>query len=193
MQKLFLSIASASVAMSVAAAPLDLVGVDSSNLVCVFNPECFVTVDDMVDDITYSGVSGSGFLQTRLFTGLTGAPAAGLYAYSFRINMGDLPSVTYIDSFTINFGPVVNTLDYDGDSDADEACVITQGGIGSVGPTSAVATGTNVTFSFSTPIYGGDSSYFFGLVSANAPTNYPATVNGSEGPIYTLQSMGPRF
>jgi hypothetical protein len=103
---------------------------------CVFDPSCTVTVTDTTAPIPIPA-GGTNFLQSRTFMGKPGAPANGLYAYEYRIDLRNAVGITYIpclSSMTIEFGPVVSALDYNGDGEADQVCVITSGGLGSIGP-----------------------------------------------------------
>jgi hypothetical protein len=91
----------------VAAAPLKVVNVSAPAINCVFNPTCTVTVNDTSDNIAMS-TGGTGFLQSRTYTGVSGAPANGLYAYEYRIDLRNAVgavAISCIDSMTISFGP----------------------------------------------------------------------------------------
>src|SRR6266851_831504 len=116
----------------VAAAPLKVVNVSAPAINCVFNPPCTVLVNDTSDNITLSA-GGTGFLQSRTFTGKPDSPAAGLYAYEYRIDLRNAvgaTAISCIDSVTFDFGTVVSTLDYNGDGKGDQVFVVTSGGIG---------------------------------------------------------------
>ena len=102
----------------VAAAPLKVVNVSAPAINCVFNPGCTVTVNDTTDNIMMS-TGGTGFLQARTYMGAAGSPAAGLYAYEYRIDLRNAVgavAISCIDWMTISFGPVVSTLNYGGDA-----------------------------------------------------------------------------
>src|SRR5712691_9881883 len=92
----------------VEAVPLKVVNVSAPAINCVFNPTCTVTVNDASDNITMS-TSGTGFLQSRSYKGAAGSPAAGLFAYEYRIDLRKavgLTAISCIDSMIISFGPV---------------------------------------------------------------------------------------
>ena len=103
-----------------------------------------------------------------------------------------------VSALALDFGPVVSTLDYDGDGRRDDQVfVVTRGGLGSVGPFSASQTGRVVTFRFDPPLHGGSaaaggqSTYLFGMVSAAPPQPVTARVFTSGGTI-ALQARAPR-
>jgi hypothetical protein len=167
---------------------------------CVFDPSCTVTVTDTTAPIPIPA-GGTNFLQSRTFMGKPGAPANGLYAYEYRIDLRNAVGITYIpclSSMTIEFGPVVSALDYNGDGEADQVCVITSGGLGSIGPASAEKEDNTITFTFSSPICAGgrpgegQSSFFFGLVSTQLPVNTTAKVKETTGSVYDVQVRTPQ-
>ena len=84
----------------VAAAPLKVVNVSAPAINCVFNPGCTVTVNDTTDNIMMS-TGGTGFLQARTYMGAAGSPAAGLYAYEYRIDLRNAVGAVAI-SFTLS-------------------------------------------------------------------------------------------
>ena len=172
------------------AAPLNIATVKAPDINCVFDSDCTITVSDTTDAITLPGGSGSGFLQSRtLPVGEPGTPAAGLYGYEYRIDLRqiagilDIPCVT---SFQIDVGPIV-PLDYDNDGITENIFVVTQGGLGTVAPTSVNQSGNTITFAFSPGVCtgsysgGGDSSFFFGLTSQYPPRQVTATLHSSPG------------
>src|SRR6185503_10407445 len=115
---------------------LTFVNADAHAVACIFNTTCSVTVTDTVGNIAFPpGVTGTGRLQSRTFTGGAGAPGAGLNVYEYRVDMtqavssGESPCVT---DLSIDFGPDTK-LSYDGTGTNYDAYVITTGGIGTVG------------------------------------------------------------
>lgn len=175
---------------------LKVVDVNAPAVNCIFDTSCTVTVNDTTDTIPIPA-GGTNFFQSRTFTGKSGAPANGLYAYEYRIDLRNAIGITYIPcikSLTVEFGTVVSTLDYDGDGEADQVYVITSGGLGSVSLASAQRNGDNITFNFTSPVCAGgspgtgQSSFFFGLVSTHPPQNVTATVMGTAGDIYDVQA-----
>lgn len=172
------------------AAPLDIATVKAPEINCVFDTDCTITVTDTTDAITLPGGSGSGFLQSRtLPVGEPGTPAAGLYGYEYRIDLRqisgilDIPCVT---SLQFDVGPIVS-LDYDNDGATEKVFVVTQGGLGTIAPTSINQTGNTITFAFSPAVCagsysgGGDNSFFFGLTSQYPPRHVTATLQSSPG------------
>ena len=66
--------------------PLKVVNVGAPAINCVFDASCTVTVTDTAAPIPIPA-GGSNFLQSRTFMGQPGAPANGLYAYEYRIDL----------------------------------------------------------------------------------------------------------
>lgn len=182
------------------AAPLDVVTVSAPAINCVFEPSCIVTVTDTTAPIPIP-TGGSNFLQSRTFMGAPDAPANGFYAYEYRIDLRNAVGSTYIPclrSMTIDFGPVVSTLDYDGDGTADQVYVVTVGGLGSIGLASAEKAGNNVTFNFNPSVCAGgspgtgQSTFFFGLLSTQPPEQVvTATVEETTGAVYDVAARAP--
>ncbi len=179
---------------------LKVVEVGAPSINCIFDTSCSVQVTDTSDTIPLP-TGGTNFLQSRTLVGKPGAPADGLYAYEYRIDLRNAMGFTYIpcvSSMKIEFGPVVSTLDYDGDGEVDQVYVVTGGGLGSVGLVSADKTGNNVTFNFSPSVCAGgspgsgQSTFFFGLVSTEAPKHVTATVKETTGTEYTVQARAPQ-
>jgi hypothetical protein len=184
----------------VTAVPLKVVNVGAPAINCVFNPPCTVTVSDMVSDIPMSA-GGTGRLQSRTYKGYPGAPADGLFAYEYRLDLTNavgLTNIACIDWMTITFGPVVNTLDYNGDKKPDQVFVVTSGGLGTIGLASAVETGSIIKFKFSSPVCEGgapgkgDTSFFWGLVSKKPQTNVTATLHETGGATHVVKARSPQ-
>jgi hypothetical protein len=143
---------------------------------CIFSPTCSVTVTDYVATFPVSGGSGNGRLQSRIFQSQDGR-----WVYEYRINMTQVAGITYFpyaDSLAIyNWG---TPFQYDFNSDGiatDHVFNITSGGCSpctktvtaayvSAGYTYLSATGRVYAGSFPG---NGESTYFFGLVSDQAP------------------------
>jgi hypothetical protein len=181
-------------------AALRIVTVNAPAINCVFDRSCKVVVEDTSGNIPLAA-SGARFLQSRTFLGRPGTPADGLYAYEYRIDLAnavgivDIPCVT---SLTIPFGPLVNTLDYNGDGKSgDHVWVITGGGLGSIGLAAADQMGWTITFTFTSPVCAGgqpgagDGSFFFGLVSRRKPAPATATVTDQNGSTYKIEARAP--
>jgi hypothetical protein len=146
---------------------------------CLFSPTCGVTVTDYGADFAVSGGSGMGHLQSRIYQGQAGSAAAGKWIYEYRINMGPVGGLTYVpyaDQLAIAYWGTLRQYDYNSDSIAtDQVFNITSGGSGSKAVTSAFLSGPWSYFVVSSRVYagnypgGGESSYFFGMVSDQAP------------------------
>jgi hypothetical protein len=182
-----------------AAATLKVVNVGAPAINCVFNSACTISVSDTTDNIPMS-TGGTGVLQSRTFKGVAGSPAAGLFGYEYRIDLRKAVGVTAlscIDWMTLGFGPVVSTLDYGASTKPDQVFVITSGGMGTIGIASAVQTGSNIKFKFTSPICEGsasgkgDSSFFWGLVSKQPPKNVTVTLHEIGGVTHVVKARAP--
>jgi hypothetical protein len=200
MKKLSLALLLCFTPFVVQAVPLKVVNVSAPAINCVFNPTCTVTVNDTSDNVTLSA-GGTGFLQSRTYKGALGSPASGLYAYEYRLDLtnavGTL-NIACINWMTISFGPVVGTLNYGGDAKPDQVFVVTGGGIGTIGLASAVQTGSDIKFTFASPVCEGgspgkgDSSFFWGLVSKQPPKNVTATLHETGGATHVVKARSPQ-
>jgi hypothetical protein len=168
------------VALALAAPAFALDVVNTSWTVqCLFSPTCSVTVSDYVSEFAVSGGSGNGRLQSRVFQGQAGSAAAGKWVYEYRINLTPVAGLTYVpyvDQLAIDRWGAVREYDYNSDGIAtDDVFNITSGGIGSKPVTSAFVAAPWTYFVVGSRVYagsypgGGESSYFFGLVSDRAP------------------------
>jgi hypothetical protein len=172
--------------LSAQAIALNVVNTSSSTLISNFSTTGSVTVTDMV-----SPVMTNGFLQSRIFQAQAGSPAAGKWVYEYRISLNNVVGTTYIpyvSAMSWDFGPFVGTLDYNGNGVyADHVFVITSGAIGNVGVSSASQSPGVTWVNFGSGIPGGSypgggqSSYFFGLVSQYAPKVGTATIHKDSG------------
>ncbi len=179
---------------------LKRVEVSAPAINCLFDPTCRVVVTDSTDTIPIPA-SKSGVLQSRTFRGRPGTPAAGLYVYEYRIDLRGARGILYppcLNSMTVDFGPIVRSLDFDGDGSSDEVFVVTRGGLGNVGLVSADKSGNRITFNFNVCTGGGadegQSTFFFGLVSTNSPIQTTASILESRtGKTYQTQVRVPRL
>jgi hypothetical protein len=155
---------------------LRVVEVRAPDINLVFDPSGHIQVTDIAPPIPLMGVSGSGFLQSRLFPkGVAGTIAAGKFAYEYRIDMSrfiaPLPPAPAIHTLSLDFGPVVE-LNFDGSGPAG-VFVTTQGAIGSIRPSRVTLAGNRLTIEFEPSgvpagagsAAPGESSFFIGLVS----------------------------
>jgi hypothetical protein len=199
MKKLSLALLLSFAPFVVKAVPLKVVDVSAPAINCVFDTPCTITVNDTSGNVTLSG-GGTGFLQSRTFKGLPGSPAAGLFAYEYRLDLrnavGTL-NIACVDWMMISFGPVVGSLNYGDDPKPDQVFVVTNGGIGTIGLASAIQTGSNIKFNFASPICeggspgNGDSSFFWGLVSKQPPKNVTATIHETGGATHIIKARSP--
>lgn len=180
---------------------LTVVTVGAPAVNCVFDASCTVEVTDTSAPIPL-GTGGTNFLQSRTFSAASGAPAAGLRGYEYRVNLIDAlgtVDIPCVRSMSIDVGSIANTLDYNGDgATGDQVWVVTAGGIGTIGLASATKFGTRVSFRFSAPVCAGggashgDSTFFFGLASASSPVNVNATVYEVNGTGHDVPARAPQ-
>ena len=148
------------------ASALTVVNVAAPATNCVWNATCTVVVSDSVGNFTPPGDTSGSRVQSRSYPGTPPAPAVGLRAYVYRVDMTAAKGLTAqncVTAMTLDFGPVV-PLPYGGKGNAD-VFVVTVGGLGSVGVASAAQAGTAIKFTFTAPVCPGATSYFFGLGS----------------------------
>ena len=179
-------------AFSAQAVPLNIVEVAAPSINCKFHVTCSVVVEDTTDDIVLSA-GGINFLQTRTIKAKAGSPADGMYGYLYRLDMTQalgIVDISCVETLTLDFGHVVNGLDYNNDGTfGDEVFVINRGGLGSIGIASADKNANMIKFTFASPVcagsqsQAGDSSYFFGLVSTQEPRFLTATVRDDLVPV----------
>lgn len=187
---------------SAKAVTLTVVTVGAPAINCVFDPGCTAMVNDTTAPIPLTGTTGSGFLQSRSLRGSPDSRAVGLYIYQYRVDLRNAAGVTNIDcvtSVTLNFGPVVSTLDFNGDGTSDQVFVVTSGGVGSIGVASADKVGSHITFNFGSPVCAGrspgagQSSFFWGLVSSREPRFVSANVTRTSGSALNVEARAPRY
>ena len=201
MKSLAVALLGAVAALAVQAAPLKVVNVAAPAINCVFTTAspCSIGVTDTTADVPISA-GGTGRLQSRTFKGLTGSPAEGMFAYEYRLNLTDAVgtvNLACIDWMAISFGPVVGALDFDHDQKSDQVFVVTSGGVGTIGVASAVQTASTIRFKFSKPVCEGgapgkgDSSFFWGLVSHQAPKDVTAILHETGGATHVVKARSP--
>jgi hypothetical protein len=180
--------------------PLTIAHVAAPAVNCVFNPACKVTVTDTIGNIPLPGIAGQAVLQSRTYDGVAGAPAAGLTAYEYRVDLtqaAGIVNIPCVDALKVDFGPVVSTLHYSGGPNPEQVYVITQGGLGSIAPVAAEQSGRIITFTFKPSVCAGsapgkgDTSYFFGLAATNPPQAITAQVV-SAGATLAVPARAPK-
>lgn len=189
--------------LSLAAVPAMAYNVVSTDWTvnCVFSTSCSVTVTDHSSQFVVSGASGNGRLQSRIHQGQPGSTAAGKWVYRYRLDMSQVAGITYIpyvDEIAISsFGPV-RQYDYNFDGIATDHVFYSTSGLGSKGISSSFAFWGWTYFTFSSPIYagsypgGGESSYFFGLVSDYPPVLRNISVHTDTGWV-TVTGYAPQY
>ncbi|MBJ6765926.1 hypothetical protein JGU66_34660 [Myxococcaceae bacterium JPH2] len=196
--QLTLSLTLLALSKPAAAEALSVVNVGAPAINCVFDTSCSLPVTDSSTTIPLPGISGTARLQTRTFTGATGAPAQGHYGYEYVVDLTNATGITHlprVQSLRVSFGPVAS-FQYNGTGPADQVYVVTSGGSGTIGLSSANKVGNDITFTFATPVCGGASpgtgnrSFFFGLASASAPTAV-AAVAVSNGTSFSAGARAP--
>jgi hypothetical protein len=110
-------------------------------------------------------------------TNLVSCPGTAPCIDELRLNFGSLSGMT-----------ITNLLGATG-----QVFVVTSGGLGSNGPSSVVQNGSVVTLRFADPICPGESSYFIGLVSSNAPTTTRAVLDLTSGTNIVVSARTPRL
>ena len=183
-----LSIVVLSLVLSVPAMAYTVVNTSAPQINCVFTPTCSIPILNHVYTL-----SNGGKISTRIFQGQSGAPAYGKWVYIYRVDMTNavgVLNIPYVSGMSIGaWGPVLS-FDYNFDSVAtDQVFVVTAGGSGTIGLSSAGWFWGVTYFTFSSPIYGGSqpgqgqSSYFFGLTSDHPPVIRNATVQTANGTV----------
>ena len=168
---------------------------------CVYSTTCSIVVSDYGYDFAIPGGAGMARLQSRIHTGQPGAPAAGKYAYEYRMiltNVAGIVNIPYVDQMAIqNFGPVLQ-FDYNSNGVATDHVFYRTSGVGTKGISSSTFFLGWTYFYFSSPIYagnyvgGGESSYFFGLTSNYPPVLRNISVRTDSGWV-TVQGYAPQY
>ncbi len=182
--------------------PLAVVDVRAPDVWCVFDADCKITVRDKVDEFVVGPTTGRAFLQSRLLPrGQQGTPAEGLYGYLYRLDLSELVGITAIPcikEMKIDFGPIAK-LDYNHDGAQDDVFVVTVGGLGSVGISSASQDNRIVTFTFQQGLCAGSSpgsgqsSFFFGMSSAKPSRSVNVQLKDTLGGTTTVQAQAPQM
>jgi hypothetical protein len=141
---------------------------------CIFSSTCSVTVTDHVATFPVSGGSGNGRLQSSVFQS-----EDGNWVYEYRIDLTQVAGLTYIpyaDQLAIYEWGTLQQYDFNSDRvSTDQVFNVTSGGLGTKAVSTAFLWGSWSHFDLSNPVAagnyigGGESSYFFGMVSTEAP------------------------
>jgi len=199
---LYAAIAAATIFASTAAQAgmLKVVEVGAPAVNCVFSPNCTITVTDSVGQLPLPNLDtpNTAWLQSRTFTGAAGTPGAGKTGYEYRLDMTQATgALQCVAGIVVNFGPVTE-LPYKSGMLAD-VYVVTQGGLGTIGIGSAEQDGSVITFNFSKaicaskPANPANTTFFFGLASANPPIAISAGVFAAGIPPYfSIPARAPK-
>jgi hypothetical protein len=180
------------------------VSVSASTIYCRFDPSCAVNSTDSTTTPIPMQAGGTALLHSRSFAGKPGTPASGLYGYEYRIDL-EKTNETMVEvegvatkhrpcllTMSLEFGPIVDTLDYDGDGKAgDLVYVVTNGGPGTIKLGMVHRWRNKLIVNFDSPVCVGPpggpgySSYVFGLASTQPPTSVEATVKETAGLVTT--------
>ncbi len=182
-----------------AAEPLLVADVAAPAINCVFNSTCKIVVTDSTGALAIPGVSGNAFLQSRIFAGAPGTPAAGMTGYEFRVDLthatADAAKIC-VSGLKLGLGPI-SKLPYPGGRGPGEVFVITSGGLGTVGLATADRTEGAIAFTFSSPVCPGtgsaqgQTSYFFGFAAVTPPHPVTAQVRLDNGQIIDVPARAP--
>ena len=88
MRTMAMSTALTLMAVAAIAAPLGPIQVGTPAINCVFNPNCTNVVEESSSPFTLPGTVGTGLLHTRVILGESNSPAAGLFGYEYRLDLG---------------------------------------------------------------------------------------------------------
>jgi hypothetical protein len=130
-----------------------------------------------VSIFSLAGATGNALMQNSTALAAPNTPGAGRTVYFYRVDLTEVSAIgdfACITDITIDFGPIVS-LQYGGSGPPGDVFVVTQGGTGSIGLSSAMQTGRNITFTFEQPICAasaparGEASFSFGLTAATGP------------------------
>jgi len=175
---------------------LKVVTVTAPAINCVYRPTCTVNVADSAATLTLASLDkpGPAYLESRTFAGAAGAPGAGKTGYEYRLDMTQASgAIQCVAGVVINFGPVTQ-LPFKNDMPAD-VYVVTQGGAGTVGLSSAEQDGDVITFIFdkllcpSASANAANTTFLFGLASAHPPTATTAGVFAVGNPPYSTVAV----
>jgi hypothetical protein len=163
---------------------LKVVEVNAPKINCVFQTDCVIPVTDTTGIIALPLLAAPGtvWLQSRTFAGEAGAPGVGTTGYEYRVSMTQASGSGCILGLNVNFGPH-KQLPYLNNALAD-VYVVTSGGLGTIGLTSAERFGDVIQFTFKSALCAdgapnvAKTTFFFGLAAPAAPMHVNATVFG---------------
>jgi len=168
---------------------LQILSANAPGIYCRFSPNCSVTPVEQSDSFTPTNVAATCVLQSRSFSGNT-MDSKDRYGYEYRIILNSAgateTNVLTVDSLTLDCG----APDYFsfGLHASNQVWVVSTGGPGDVGPSSAESEGDvakKTTFYFSppvtltTPADQSSDTYYFGMMSDGAPRITTAILSGT--------------
>ena len=181
---------------------LTVVEVGAPAVNCVFHPSCTITVTDSIGtiDLSYIQKPGTAWLQSRTYTGAPGTPGAGKTGYEYRVSLTEAAGTAEcLGGLVLNFGPVAK-LPYK-DGQLADVFVITTGGLGTIGLSSAEKFGDVIVFEFSPQLCldGAanikNTTFFFGLAADAAPESKPIAAQIfalGNPPLYEVEARVPK-
>jgi hypothetical protein len=202
----FASAAAAVVLMSLPAQAqkLTVVEVGAPAINCVFHPSCTITVTDSIGHINLPNIekAGTAWLQSRTYTGTPGTPGVGKTGYDYRVSLTEAAGTAEcLGGLVLNFGPVAKLPYKGGGSPLADVFVITTGGLGTIGLSSAEKFGDVIVFEFSPqlclegPANIKNTTFFFGLAADAEPAPKPIAAQiyaiGSP-PLYEVEARVPK-
>jgi hypothetical protein len=187
------------------ATPLKVVNVGAPAVNCVFSIDCKNLVTDSLATVPVPGVSGTApwpgygpaVLQSRTHSGNKGAPAAGETAYVYRMVMSYAVGSACVSALKLDVGPIKRHY-YNLSGMLADIYVVTTGGLGTIGVSSAEQDGTIVTFTFKKPICAGpaaekgEQSFFFGYSATGQPKPTSGKVQVVGGPMIETPARAPQ-
>lgn len=184
------------------AADLSIVEVAASEIACAFEPGCAAVNPNIFPDfIAVPGITGTVLLRSQTFLGKLGTPAEGKTGYEYQVDMskavamGDFACITDLH---VDVG-VVFKLSYDTAGPASDVFIVSKGGLGTIGLSSAVQNGTVISFTFARPNCAGEVpgrghvSSVFGLTSAAIPRETTAKVGIPGADHVRVKALTPTF
>ncbi len=187
------------------AAALKIVTVGAPAINCVFNNDCQVVVTDSIGTVPLAGVSGQppwknngpAVLQSRSYVGAKGSAAAGEMAYTYRMVLTYAVGSACVNTLKLDVGPIKKHY-FDFSGTLADIFVVTSGGLGTIGLSSATQEGNVVTFRFDKPVCAGpsaekgDTSFFFGFAAGAEPMQTSSKVEPAGQAALDVPARVPR-
>ncbi len=156
---------------------LKIASVAAPAINCLFSTNCLISPEkEWAEDFVWLYNSGTGRLQSRVWLGRAGTPAAGLYAYLYRVDLASMSGESgCVSTMSVPAPSSAVPMDFNADGTNEHVFVITQGGVGSIAPLSALADSGKIWISFGstfmsmTGVCPGESSFWVGFVSTKPP------------------------